>query len=110
MMLRPSMYQIISKNESYYSLVIGVAKRAREISEQHVKEKEAAKAAAERRAKTSGDQKIRLDDKTIKMVVLEENPVPHYQNDPERVYGFGFAGKEIKFRIQDGVLMVVRVE
>ena len=42
--------------------------------------------------------------------VLEENPVPHYQNDPERVYGFGFAGKEIKFRIQDGVLTVVRVE
>ena len=45
MMLRPSMYQIISKNESYYSLVIGVAKRAREIAEAHVKEKEAAKAA-----------------------------------------------------------------
>ena len=42
--------------------------------------------------------------------VLEENPAPHYQNDPERVYGFGFAGKEIKFRMQDGVLTVVRVE
>ncbi len=42
--------------------------------------------------------------------VLEENPAPHYQNDPERVYGFGFAGKEIKFRIQDGILTVVRVE
>ncbi len=75
MMLRPSMYQIISKNESYYSLVIGVAKRAREIAEQHVKEKEAAKEAAEKRAKLSGDQKIRLDDKTMRMVVLEENPV-----------------------------------
>ncbi|MCQ2417540.1 MAG: DNA-directed RNA polymerase subunit omega [Oscillospiraceae bacterium] len=75
MMLRPSMYQIISKNESYYSLVVGVAKRAREIAEQHVKEKEEAKAAAEKRAKMNGDQKIRLDDKTVKMVVLEENPV-----------------------------------
>ena len=42
--------------------------------------------------------------------VLEENPAPHYQNDPERVYGFGFAGREIKFRIQDGMLTVVRVE
>lgn len=41
--------------------------------------------------------------------VLAENPAPHYLNDPERVYGFGFAGKEIKFRIQDGVLTVVRV-
>ncbi len=75
MMLRPSMYQIISKNESYYSLVIGVAKRAREIAEAHVKEKETAKAAAEKRAKMNGDQKIRLDDKTMRMVVLEENPV-----------------------------------
>ncbi len=75
MMLRPSMYQIISKNESYYSLVIGVAKRAREIAEAHVKEKETAKAAAEKRAKMNGDQKIRLDDKTMRMVILEENPV-----------------------------------
>ena len=75
MMLRPSMYQIISKNESYYSLVIAVAKRAREIAEAHVKEKETAKAAAEKRAKMNGDQKIRLDDKTMRMVVLEENPV-----------------------------------
>lgn len=44
------------------------------------------------------------------MGVLRENPAPHYQNDPERVYGFGFAGKEIKFRIRDNVLTVVRVE
>ena len=75
MMLRPSMYQIISKNESYYALVIGVAKRAREIAEQHVREKEEAKAIAEKRAKATGDQKIRLDDKIMKQVVLEENPV-----------------------------------
>ena len=74
-MLRPSMYQIIGKNDSYYSLVIGIAKRAREIADQHVKEKDAAKAAAEKRAKQNGEQKIRLDDKALKMVVLEENPV-----------------------------------
>jgi len=75
MMLRPSMYQIISKNESYYSLVVGVAKRAREISEQHVKEKEQLKASAEKHSKQNNEQKIRLDEKTIKMVILEENPV-----------------------------------
>ena len=74
-MLRPSMYQIIAKNESYYSLVIGVAKRAREIADAHVREKEAAKAAAERKAKANGEQKVRLDEKTLKLVVLEENPV-----------------------------------
>lgn len=33
-MLRPSINQIITKNESYYSLVIAVAKRAREISDE----------------------------------------------------------------------------
>lgn len=32
-MLRPSINQIITKNESYYSLVVAVAKRARQISE-----------------------------------------------------------------------------
>ncbi|MBQ1339026.1 MAG: DNA-directed RNA polymerase subunit omega [Ruminococcus sp.] len=33
-MLRPAVNQIISKNESCYSLVIAVAKRARQISEE----------------------------------------------------------------------------
>jgi len=33
-MLRPAITQIITKNESYYSLVIGVAKRAREIADE----------------------------------------------------------------------------
>ena len=74
-MLRPSMYQIIGKNDSYYSLVIAVAKRAREIADAHCEEKEAAKAAADKRAKMNGDQKVRLDDKSVKLVVLEENPV-----------------------------------
>ena len=32
-MLRPSITQLITKNESCYSLVIGIAKRAREISD-----------------------------------------------------------------------------
>ena len=42
--------------------------------------------------------------------VLQENPAPHYQKDPERIYGFGFAGKEVRFRVADGVLTVVEVE
>ena len=55
-------------------------------------------------------ERIPQDKREALLGVLEENPVPHYQNDPERVYGFGFAGKEIKFRVGDGVLTVVRVE
>ncbi len=33
-MLRPSVNQLITKNESSYSLVIGVAKRAREVADE----------------------------------------------------------------------------
>ena len=42
--------------------------------------------------------------------VLESDPRPSYQEDPERVYGFGFAGLEVKFTVAQGVLTVRRVE
>lgn len=41
--------------------------------------------------------------------VLENDPRPHYQNDPERIYGFEFAGKEIRFKVCDGTLTVTEV-
>ena len=43
------------------------------------------------------------------MGVLAQDPWPAYQNDPDRVYGFGFAGLEVRFRVEDGVLTVVDV-
>lgn len=42
--------------------------------------------------------------------VLAQDPRPHYHDDPTRVYGFGFAGMEVKFSVDDGVLTVVDVE
>ncbi len=39
--------------------------------------------------------------------ILSEDPRPSYQNDPERVYGFPFAGYEVRFRVSDGVLTVL---
>lgn len=42
--------------------------------------------------------------------VLQSDPRPSYQEDPERVYGFGFAGLEVKFAVAQGVLTVKRVE
>ena len=36
--------------------------------------------------------------------VLAQDPRPSYQRDPERVYGFGFAGLEVRFTVRDGVL------
>ncbi len=38
-MLRPAISEILKNNESYYSLVIAVAKRARQLSDEFVKEK-----------------------------------------------------------------------
>ena len=54
--------------------------------------------------------KIPEDKREALLGVLRENPAPHYQKDPERLYGFGFAGKEIKFRIDNNVLTVTAVE
>lgn len=42
--------------------------------------------------------------------ILSQDPRPSYQKDPDRVYGFPFAGKEIRFRVRDGVLQVVEIQ
>ena len=41
--------------------------------------------------------------------VLENDPRPRYQADPERVYGFDFAGLAVKFRVEGDRLIVVSV-
>ena len=41
--------------------------------------------------------------------ILRQDPRPAYQNDPERVYGFGFAGLEVRFRVEEGTLTVVEI-
>jgi tRNA-Thr(GGU) m(6)t(6)A37 methyltransferase TsaA len=38
--------------------------------------------------------------------VLKGDPRPSYHNDPERIYGFLYAGYEVKFRVSDDVLTV----
>ncbi len=42
--------------------------------------------------------------------VLSCDPRPHYQKDPERVYGMGFDGLEVRFRVDGDILTVVDVE
>ena len=41
--------------------------------------------------------------------ILAQDPRPSYQEDPERIYGFPFAGYEIRFRVRDGVLTVLSI-
>ena len=42
--------------------------------------------------------------------VLANDPRPRYQEDPERVYGLDFAGKNVRFRVQADTLTVIAVE
>ncbi len=42
--------------------------------------------------------------------VLAQDPRPAYINDAERVYGMVFAGYNIKFKVEEGVLQVCKVE
>ena len=43
------------------------------------------------------------------IAVLREDPRPAYQNDPTRVYGFPFAGFEIKFSVDGETLTVLDI-
>lgn len=42
--------------------------------------------------------------------VLSLDPRPHYQDNPDKVYGMMYAGKDVKFRVEGDVLTVVEVE
>ena len=42
--------------------------------------------------------------------ILRQDPRPHYQNDPERIYGIAFAGLNFKFKVNGDTLTVIDVE
>ena len=43
------------------------------------------------------------------LAVLANDPRPAYQNDPDRVYGFGYGGFDVRFQVKGGQLTVVEV-
>lgn len=43
------------------------------------------------------------------LAVLEQDPRPAYQDDPTRVYGFFYAGKDVRFTVAQAVLTVVDI-
>ncbi len=69
-MLRPAMTQMITKKESCYSLVIGVAKRAREIADELYENNQTLE---EKPVKTAVDEFARGDYKIIE-ATSEEKP------------------------------------
>lgn len=42
--------------------------------------------------------------------VLAQDPRPQYHDDPDRIYGMPFAGKDVKFRVNDTRLTVIKIE
>ncbi len=56
------------------------------------------------------EEKIEEDKREALRGVLENDPRPSYQNDPQRVYGVRFGQYNVKFTVCDGVLTVVDIE
>ncbi|HPR78382.1 MAG TPA: tRNA (N6-threonylcarbamoyladenosine(37)-N6)-methyltransferase TrmO [Candidatus Limiplasma sp.] len=55
------------------------------------------------------EQKIPSQHRAALRSVLAGDPRPAYQNDPERIYGFEYAGFDVRFRVEENTLTVVDV-
>ena len=44
------------------------------------------------------------------VAVLADDPRPTYIDDSERIYGISYGGYEIKFRVKDNILAVIKTE
>ena len=42
--------------------------------------------------------------------VLSQDPRPQYHNDPNRIYGMPFAGRDVKFKVNGNTLTVIGIE
>lgn len=40
---------------------------------------------------------------------LAEDPRPQYQDDPDRIYGFAYAGRDVRFRVRGNILEVTEI-
>ncbi len=55
-------------------------------------------------------ERVPADKRAALIGVLAQDPRPSYQDDPVRVYGFPFAGLELRFRVEGKRLTVVDVQ
>ena len=54
-------------------------------------------------------ERVPADKRAALIGVLAQDPRPPYQDDPNRIYGFPFAGLELRFRVDGETLTVVDV-
>lgn len=55
-------------------------------------------------------KKVPKDKQNALTALLAQDPRPSYQNDPDRIYGFCYAGLEVKFRVVSEKLYVTDIE
>lgn len=65
------------------------------------------KRRAEVRFAPGAGEKLDEAERRALVSVLKEDPRPGYQDDPERIYGFSFGGREVRFTVADGILTVI---
>ena len=49
---------------------------------------------------------VGTDDSVLKQI-LEQDPRPHYHDDPDRIYGMQYNGKDIHFKVKDETLFIM---
>ena len=54
--------------------------------------------------------KIQSNDRFGLKEVLSLDPRPHYHDDASREYGMPFKGRDVRFRVENGVLHVTSIE
>lgn len=57
------------------------------------------------------EEKKKMPDELVSSLtgILSQDPRPAYQHDPDRIYGFGYAGYEIRFRVADDTVLVLSI-
>ena len=55
-------------------------------------------------------ENLPADRRSALLGVLAQDPRPSYQNDPEREYGMGFAGFNVRFTVEQGTLTVHKID
>ena len=53
--------------------------------------------------------KLPADKQQTALDLLSHDPRPSYQKDPGRIYGMSFAGRNIRFRVEENTLIVLEV-
>ena len=54
--------------------------------------------------------RLPADKREAAIKILEQDPRPSYQNNPDRIYGVEFAGFDIKFKVDGNLLTVISLE